>query len=155
MTLMGIVVTSQTSISKDVRIAPGGTTTLGKLTLTLQSIEQVQGPNYLSQEATIRVEGDGTPYLLHPEKRRYLAGGNVMTEAAIKPGFTRDVFVALGDPVDGGAWAVRAQYKPLVRWVWFGALTMAFGGVLAIADRRYRKLTARDAAAVPANQATA
>jgi cytochrome c-type biogenesis protein CcmF len=78
-----------------------------------------------------------------------------MTEAAIKPGFTRDVFVALGDPVDGGAWAVRMQYKPLVRWVWFGALLMAFGGVLAVGDRRYRKLAARDAAPLPAGQAPA
>ena len=155
MTLLGIVVTSQTSIGKDVRMSPGDHETLGKLTLTLQSIEQVQGPNYLSEEATIRVEGDGDAYLLHPEKRRYLAGGNVMTEAAIKPGFTRDVFVALGDPVENGAWAMRLQYKPIVRWVWFGALVMAFGGVLAIADRRYRRLSARDTATVPANRATA
>jgi len=155
MTLLGIVVTSQTSIGKDVRMTPGDKAELGALTLTLQSIERVQGPNYLAEEATVRVEGDGSPYLVHPQKRRYLAGGNVMTEAAIKPGFTRDVFVALGDPVDGGAWAVRMQYKPLVRWVWFGALLMAFGGVLAVGDRRYRKLTARDAAPIPASRAPA
>lgn len=118
---------------------------LGALTLTLQSVDELRGPNYVAQQATIRVDGDGPGYLLRPEKRRYLSGGNVMTEAAIEPGFGRDVFVALGDGLPDGAWAVRGQYKPLVRWVWFGALLMALGGVIAITDPRYRRLRVRDA----------
>jgi cytochrome c-type biogenesis protein CcmF len=94
-------------------------------------------------------EGD-TRYRLYPEKRRYFSGGNVMTEAAIRAGFLRDVYVALGEPLPGGAWALRVHYKPFVRWVWFGGLLMAFGGVLAICDARYRRLRIRDAVALEA-----
>jgi cytochrome c-type biogenesis protein CcmF len=140
MSIAGVVVTHQLSVEHDVRLETGENTTLGAITLTLESVEQVQGPNYLAQRATVRVDGDGDAYLLQPEKRRYLAGGNIMTEAAIEPGFSRDVYVALGDPVESGGWALRAQYKPLVRWVWFGALLMAAGGVLAVLDPRYRRV---------------
>jgi len=80
---------------------------------------------------------------LHPQKRMYSAGGQVMTEASIDPGFTRDIYVALGEPVGtDGAWAVRAYHKPLVRWIWLGALLMMVGGMVAAADRRYRRATA-------------
>ncbi len=144
-TLLGVVVTSQLSIERDVRLQKGESMELGALTLTLQSIDEVRGPNYLAQQATIRVDGDGPGYLLRPEKRRYLSGGNIMTEAAIEPGFGRDVFVALGEELPGDAWAVRGHYKPLVRWVWFGAILMALGGIIAITDRRYRRLRVRDA----------
>ena len=62
-----------------------------------------------------------------------------MTEAAVEPGFTRDLYVALGEPVGTeGAWTMRVQYKPLVRWIWLGPLMMAIGGLLAAGDRRYR-----------------
>jgi cytochrome c-type biogenesis protein CcmF len=79
--------------------------------------------------------------VLHPEKRRYAQGGQVMTEAAIDAGLLRDLYVSLGEPLDeqGSAWAVRIYYKPFVRLIWLGALMMMFGGLLAAADRRYRK----------------
>lgn len=70
-----------------------------------------------------------------------------MTEAAIEPGLTRDVYVAMGEPTGGGGWTMRLHYKPLVRWVWFGALLMAFGGVTAVTDARYRRLRVRAGAA--------
>jgi cytochrome c-type biogenesis protein CcmF len=92
----------------------------------------------------VQVNGEGAAYVLFPEKRRYLAGGNVTTEAAIDPGLTRDVYVALGEPLADGGWTLRLHHKPLVRWVWYGALLMAFGGLVAIADPRYRRLRSRD-----------
>ena len=73
---------------------------------------------------------------------------NTMTEAAINTGFTRDLYVSLGEPVSNGAWSVRVYYKPFVDWIWGGCLIMAFGGLLAVTDRRYRlksKITAEDA----------
>lgn len=92
---------------------------------------------------------DGTPVrTLHPEKRRYLAGGQVMTEAALAPGFTRDLYVALGEPLGdaapgstagASAWAVRVHIKPFVRWIWLGAILMALGGFVTATDRRFRQ----------------
>jgi len=76
---------------------------------------------------------------MHPEKRAYASGGQVMTEAAIDPGFTRDLYVALGEPLGNGAWALRVHVKPFVRWIWAGALLMMLGGLVAATDRRFRK----------------
>jgi len=149
-TLIGIVVTSHLSLERDVRLAPGATAQLGATSFTLVSVERVRGPNYLADRATVRIDGDGASYLMFPEKRRYLAGGNVMTEAAIDAGVTRDVYVAMGEPLEDGAWTLRLHHKPLVRWVWVGALIMAFGGALAITDARYRRLRVRRDVAAPA-----
>lgn len=76
--------------------------------------------------------------VLHPEKRLYTVQQSVMTEAGIDAGFTRDIYIALGEPLDNGAWAVRIHVKPFVRWIWFGGLLTGFGGLLAALDRRYR-----------------
>jgi cytochrome c-type biogenesis protein CcmF len=61
-----------------------------------------------------------------------------MTEAGIDPGLFRDLYVALGEPLEEGAWAVRLHVKPYVRWIWLGGLLMGFGGLLSTLDRRYR-----------------
>ena len=61
-----------------------------------------------------------------------------MTQAAIDPGLTRDLYVVLGDPLGDGAWSARINVNPFVRWIWLGALLMAAGGALTISDRRYR-----------------
>ena len=61
-----------------------------------------------------------------------------MTEAAIDPGVTGDLYVSLGDPLPGGAWLVKVQHKPFIDWIWGGCLVMALGGLLAATDRRYR-----------------
>jgi cytochrome c-type biogenesis protein CcmF len=75
---------------------------------------------------------------MHPEKRVYNVQKNPMTEAAINSGFMRDLYVSLGEPVEGGAWIVRVQVKPFIDWIWAGCLLMALGGLLAVLDRRYR-----------------
>jgi cytochrome c-type biogenesis protein CcmF len=144
--LLGIVVTSQLSDERDVRLGIGQTTQLGSHAFKLVAVDRVQGPNYVADRATVEVDGDGRPFLLFPEKRRYLAGGNIMTEAAIDGGLSRDVYVAMGEPQSDGAWTMRLHYKPLVRWVWFGALLMALGGVVAVTDARYRRLAVREQA---------
>jgi cytochrome c-type biogenesis protein CcmF len=75
---------------------------------------------------------------LYPEKRFYTVQQMPMTEAAIDTGVTRDLYVSLGEPVEGGAWVVRVYHKPFVDWIWGGAFIMALGGLLAMSDRRYR-----------------
>jgi cytochrome c-type biogenesis protein CcmF len=77
--------------------------------------------------------------VLYPERRIYTVQEQVMTEAAIHPGVTRDLYVSLGDPLDrNGTWLLKVQHKPFVDWIWAGCLIMALGGVLAATDRRYR-----------------
>jgi cytochrome c-type biogenesis protein CcmF len=92
--------------------------------------------------------------VLHSQKRFYNVRGMVMTEAGIDAGLFRDLYVSLGEPLDGGDWSVRLHVKPLVRWIWLGALLMAIGGLTAVSDRRYRvPAAARGAAAPPATDA--
>jgi Cytochrome c biogenesis factor len=79
-----------------------------------------------------------------PEKRRYDASGMIMTEAAIDSGFTRDLYIAMGEPLGGGDWAVRLSIKPYVDWIWAGALLMGIGGFVAITDKRYRRRVTRN-----------
>jgi cytochrome c-type biogenesis protein CcmF len=79
--------------------------------------------------------------MMYPEKRIYNVQKNAMTEAAINTGFTRDLYVSLGEEVDSKAWVVRVQVKPFVDWIWGGCVLMALGGLLAVLDRRYRVAT--------------
>ena len=81
-------------------------------------------------------QGNAPLTVMHPEKRAYASGGQVMTEAAIDPGFARDLYVALGEPLGGDAWALRVHVKPFVRWIWAGALLMMLGGLAALIFRR-------------------
>ena len=128
------------------RFTPGLPTKveLGGYEFELKDVANTRGPNYTAETGDIQVYKNGAVYTrLHPENRQYLSGGNKMTEAAIDAGFTRDLYVALGEKLDTNAWAIRVHYKPFVRWIWLGALFMALGGTLAIIDKRYRlKVTA-------------
>ncbi|WP_424943997.1 heme lyase CcmF/NrfE family subunit [Aliiroseovarius crassostreae] len=108
-------------------------------TVTLESVTQEQGPNYLSTFATTRVEKGGeTVALLHPEKRVYPVQAMPTTEAAIANGFWRDIYVVIGDPQDNGGWAVRTFIKPFVNWIWIGCTLMSLGGLVSLSDRRFR-----------------
>ena len=136
----GITLVSFQETERDLRMAPGDVADVGGYQFEFRTLENVRGPNYMSKMAVFPVTRDGD--LVHPglaaEKRTYNASGQVMTEAAIDAGLMRDLYVALGEPLDDTAWAVRIYYKPGVRWIWLGALIMAFGGALALLDRRYR-----------------
>jgi cytochrome c-type biogenesis protein CcmF len=124
---------------KDVRMAPGDVLTLGDYQFRMLGLRDAPGPNYSAVVAEIELSRDGRVLeLLRPEKRKYFSSEMPMTEAAIDPGLTRDVYVAIGEPLGEGAWSVRAHVKPFVGWIWAGALLMALGGLLAAADRRYR-----------------
>jgi cytochrome c-type biogenesis protein CcmF len=102
-------------------------------------VRDLQGPNYVAAQGLVEVTRDGKPVAtMRPEKRVYRVQQNPMTEAAIDTGFTRDLYVSLGEPVDGGAWIVRVYFKPFVDWIWGGCVLMALGGLLAASDRRYR-----------------
>ena len=162
--VLGVAVTSYFSVGRDVRMSEGDRVELAGYEFQLLSLGKVRGPNFVSDQAEILVSHDGESVTrLFPEKRRYLASGSIMTEADMDPGFFRDLYVALGEPVGEGAWAVRVRVKPLVRWIWLGGLLIALGGFLAVMDRRYRrnflfqpamnKVHEQDAQGFPGNQA--
>ncbi len=137
--VIGVTAVTTYEVERDVRLAPGDSQTLSGYTFTLIGVSDVDGPNYRAQQGEVRVEREGDLVAtLFPEKRFYPIQAQPMTEAAIEPGFTRDVYVALGEPLGDNAWAVRLYIKPFIRWIWLGALLMGIGGVIAATDRRYR-----------------
>ena len=136
---LGVVLTSLGSYERDLRMAPGESVELAGYRFQFDGAVHHEGPNFISDKGTVRVfDGERQIKVLHPEKRLYTVQQSTMTEAGIDAGFTRDLFVALGEPLEQGAWAVRIHIKPFVRWIWLGGLLMAFGGFLAAADKRYR-----------------
>ncbi len=148
---LGVILTSQYAVERDVKMAVGDSYEIAGYHFDFSSLERVQGPNYIADEAHFIVsasEGGQVLMRLNPQKRRYLASGQVMTEAAIDAGVWRDIFIAMGEPLEDGAWAIRLHYKPFVRWIWGGAIAMACGGFLTLTDRRYRTARSRSAAAV-------
>ena len=130
---------------------PGQEQVVAGYTFRFEQMARVRGSNYVADEARFTVlEGAKVIAQLAPQKRRYLASGSVMTEAAIDAGLFRDLFVAMGEPVgDGGAWAIRLHYKPMIRWIWLGPIFMAAGAFTTVADRRYRRQRAPATQSVP------
>jgi cytochrome c-type biogenesis protein CcmF len=146
----GVTLVKGYESEQDVRMAPGETLTMGPYVLRFAGVREVEGPNYRASRGELTLERDGRVLkIMRPEKRAYFSSQMPMTEAAIDSGLTRDIYVSLGEPLDGGAWSVRAHHKPFVDWIWCGALLMALGGFLAASDRRYRvKAAERFAAAL-------
>ncbi|KAF1689201.1 heme lyase CcmF/NrfE family subunit [Pseudoxanthomonas taiwanensis] len=140
--LVGALLVEAQNVQREVALAPGQRLELDRYTFVFEGVERIPGPNYTAERGSVRLLRDGRPLaVLHPEKRAYASGGQVMTEAAIRPGLAGDVYVALGEPLGNGSWAVRVHVKPFVRWIWTGALLMALGGLGAAADRRFRRPT--------------
>jgi cytochrome c-type biogenesis protein CcmF len=138
--------------SEDIRVAKlGESFSVSGFDLTLEKVEELRGPNYFSTTGTVRVLRQGREVaVLHPEKRVYPVAQMPTTEAAIDNGFTRDVYVVIGDQQADGGWTVRTYIKPFANWIWGGALMMAFGGFLSLSDRRFRVAAgARKPAAKP------
>jgi cytochrome c-type biogenesis protein CcmF len=137
--VVGVTLVKGYESEQDARIKPGETVELAGYAFRLEEVSNVRGPNYTAAQAKVAVSRNGKPVkLMYPERRHYPVQDQVMTEAAIDPGFTRDLYVSLGDPLEGGAWLVKVQHKPFIDWIWGGCLIMALGGLLAASDRRYR-----------------
>jgi cytochrome c-type biogenesis protein CcmF len=137
--IIGVALVGGYETEKDVRMEIGDTVEVGGYTFRFNGVKKAPGPNYMSDIGSVDVLRDGKKInVLEPEKRTYNASGMPMTEAAIDTGILRDLYVALGEPLENGAWVVRVYHKPFVDWIWFGCMLMAFGGFLAVTDRRYR-----------------
>jgi cytochrome c-type biogenesis protein CcmF len=151
---IGVTVVQSYRIEKDVALKPGETYELHGYKFVFDSLSQVAGPNYDAVQAHFTVfDGDKEIAKLHPQKRIYRVRTMPMSEAGIEVDWNRDLFVAMGDDLGEGAWSLRMQYKPMVRFIWFGALVMAIGGFIAITDRRYRTKKAEADVKLGAGQA--
>jgi cytochrome c-type biogenesis protein CcmF len=142
---VGVSLTSLYSIETDLRMARGEVHEMAGYQFEFQGVEQVQGPNYSADEGLLVVTRNGVEVAqLAAQKRDYSSQMGIMTEAAIDPGLTRDLFFALGESLNGNdEWSMRIYYKPYVRWIWLGAFLMGLGGLIAVTDRRYRKVKVR------------
>jgi cytochrome c-type biogenesis protein CcmF len=138
--LVGIVLVSINSQESMVRLSPGESTSMAGYEFRFDRLEQVKGPNYVADRAQFTAYKAGEPVaVLYPEKRLFTVRQQVMTEAALDAGFTRDLYISLGEKLDGSAWGVRMYVKSFVRWIWLGGLMMMVGGLLAAFDKRYRR----------------
>jgi cytochrome c-type biogenesis protein CcmF len=138
--IIGITLTSLYNQEKDLRMAPGDTYSVAGYQFVFNGVRDIKVDNYIATRGSFDVTSESGNFQveLQPEKRIYPVQQSPMTEAAIDAGLTRDLFVALGEPLDDGeSWAIRIHYKPFIRWIWLGAIIMALGGLFAATDRRY------------------
>ena len=147
--VVGVTMVKGYEVEKDVRMVIGDTVSVGGYTMQLTGIRAEPGPNYNAEVGDVSLSRDGKFVRnLSPEKRTYFSSTMPMTIAAIDTGWTRDVYVSLGERLEGSngqAWAMRVYHKPFVSWIWGGCLLMALGGAIAALDRRYRKKRAVNA----------
>jgi len=137
--VLGATVVSAFGVESDQALQPGQSIEVAGYDFRMVGLSNVQGPNFSAIEAEIEISNDGEfVATIRPQKRQYLVQKSPMTEAGIRAGLDKDLFVALGDQLGNNTWSVRVQYKPLIRFIWLGALIMALGGLIAISDRRYR-----------------
>ncbi|WP_094752407.1 heme lyase CcmF/NrfE family subunit [Psychromonas sp. CD1] len=137
--IIGITMTQNFSIERDIKLAVGESVFFGNYTFDFDALEPLVGENYTGSMGIFNVKQNGK-YIttMQAEKRIYSVQGMPMTEVAIDAGITRDLYIAMGEMLEDGSWAVRIYYKPFIRWIWFGPLLMAFSGLLMMLDSRYR-----------------
>jgi cytochrome c-type biogenesis protein CcmF len=144
--IAGVTVVTSYQTERDVKMNVGDTVNVGGYDFQLRNLAQLTGPNYQAVRADIEVTKNGALVaMMHPEKRAFTTAQSVTSETAIDRSIFRDLYLALGDEVGSGAWTVRVYHKPLVNWIWAGALLMALGGAFAVSDRRYALVARKEA----------
>ncbi len=152
--VLGVTLASAYSIERDVRLGPGESAHIDRFEFRFDGVSESLGPNYKADVGTVYISDQGRPVAsIKAEKRFYNSKGNVMTDAGVHARLHRDLYVALGEPLDENTWSLRLYFKPFVRCIWLGGLLMVVGGVLAASDRRYRlKIRPRPITSATASQ---
>ena len=120
-------------------VRPGQDLTIAGYALHLDEVAQIAGANFTADRARITVSKDGKLTAeMDPEKRFFPVQQMPTSVTAIHTNLLADLYVALGDSDGSGGWTIRAYWKPLVPWIWIGAVFMALGGLLSLSDRRWR-----------------
>lgn len=138
-TALGITVTSNYSIERDVRLMAGEEVSIQDYTIKFSGVTEIKGPNYQGISGLFTLEQNNQFVTsLSPERRVNNSQKMLTTKTAIDPGFFRDIYIALGEQRVDNSWIVRIHYKPFIRWIWLGAIIMALGGLLAATQRWFR-----------------
>lgn len=149
--VMAVSMADGLETKRETSVAQGQSIEVGGYEFNLVSMQAVAGPNYDAQRAHFRVSDGQRSWDMYPEKRAYRVQTMGLSQAAIDSSWTRDVFIALGEPLDeqGKAWTLRVQIKPFMDWIWLGTFMMALGAGLSLFDKRFRlpKPRARSSAA--------
>jgi len=144
---LGVGLSTVYDVQKDLRMVPGDSQEVAGYRFHFDRLDNIQGPNYTASRGQISAYKNGKLIsVLYPEKRNYSARNQVMTEADIDGSLSRDLYVSLGEPLKGDAWAIRLHVKPFVRCIWLGGLMISLGGLLAVMDKRYRRRRQKNAA---------
>jgi cytochrome c-type biogenesis protein CcmF len=149
---IGVTVVQMYKIEKDIALKPGESYTMQGYEFRFNGTKQIDGPNYVAMQSEVAITKDGkTIAVLHPQKRVYRVQKSPMTEAGLEVDWNRDLFVAMGEDLGNGSWSLRLQYKPMVRFIWLGAVIMALGGLIAITDRRFLRQRSKAAEKIGAS----
>jgi len=137
--VFGVTMVTGFEQEKDVRMHAGTTTELAGYDIRFDGVKEIQGSNYTSSQGTLTIRKNGKEIaVMHPEKRKYFSSEMLMTEAAIYSKISGDMYISMAEPVSPTEWGIKVQYKPFITWIWAGAFLIAFGGFLAIFDKKYR-----------------
>lgn len=143
--IAGVTLTSAYSVERDVSMKPLEVVSLNQYDYRFEGVKDIRGPNYSGHAGVVTVLKDGDKVArLYAEKRQYDIGMQFMTEAAIDAGFTRDLYLALGEQLSNGGWSLRIYHKPYVRWMWLGGILISLAGFMILGDKRYRSSKKRD-----------
>lgn len=138
--VIGVTLVKGYEFEEDLKMSPGQVVSTHSYDFQFEGTKVLKGPNYIAKQGRMNVSRHGEAITtLTPEKRLYVVQGSMMTEASVSAGVLRDLYVSLGEELEGDSWTVRIYIKPFVQWIWAGALLMAIGGLLALIDKRYRR----------------
>src|SRR3954466_4069882 len=102
-------------------------------------VSQFEALNRIVSAATVEVSKDGKPAgIMTTEKRQHVDSFKrptfePSTEVGIRSNLQEDIYIVYAGSVEGTEQAVyRFNINPLVWWVWFGGLVLAFGGIVTM-----------------------
>lgn len=134
--VIGIIISSTYSIQRDVRMQPKDILHIGPYNITFDQVISREGPNYSAYQGQFQITKQNITTLLQPELRIFRTQKMALAKTAILAKPTHDLYIALGDALNNGAWSMRIYYKPFVRWIWLGGLMMMLGGMIAAINLR-------------------
>ena len=137
--VLGAVATAAWHVEVMQTLKPGETAHIAGYAVTLQRVENLRGPNYIAERATLDVTYGGRPYTtMQPERRLFTVQRRQVAETAIHTNLLRDLYATLGEGDAEKGWTVRLYWNPLAPWIWLGAGLCALGGFVSLTDRRLR-----------------